>query len=111
MYTQQLVKYSGIAQQDFRCFNLPLREVFMPRRKLAHHENIRQKIEVVAHRRLAYAERSRRLCGVPDLRVIMSEHRPEPKQRHRPHSDAKLRYVAFHERAHELLSPFVAVRI
>src|SRR5659263_101697 len=108
---QQGVKQATVGEIDLRRFHLPLAQVLMPRRKLAHNEGCSQEIQVSANRRLTDPERACELRCVPDLAVGVRQHRPESAKRRRWDPDSQLGDIPFEECAHEASTPFGALAV
>ena len=108
---QQGVKDAAVGEIDLWRLHLALPQVLVPRLKLSHDEGRREEVEVHPHRVVRDAERTAELGTVPDLSMIVGEHRPEPPQGRGADADPELGNVAFQKHRHELPSPRLALGI
>ena len=102
---EQGVQQSRIADVDLGRLDLTLLQILEPRGQRPDHERPGENVEIPARRPLARTERPRQLRPVPDLSMVVRDHRPEAAQRFRRDRDAELRNVALEERADETLAP------
>src|SRR5262249_40576306 len=91
---EELVEQTAVADVHLWRLYLPLREILVPRLKLPHHEHAGEQIEVATNGRLADAETARRLRVVPQLSVIVRDHRPESQEHRRGCRPPELRQIA-----------------
>ena len=108
---QQTVEQARVANVYLRTLDLPLFHVRAPRLQASDHESRFEGVQITAHGMVRNAERATKFGAVPDLGMIVGQHRPETIQRRARHTDSQLRHVALQEGAHEVDSPPVAVRV
>jgi hypothetical protein len=82
----------------------------VPGLELPHHQGVGQQIEVPPGRGRIDPERLGRLRRIPDLRVVVRQHRPETQEGGGRDAHAPLGKIAFEQRLDELLPPGEAVR-
>src|SRR5690606_29379589 len=70
-----------------------------------------EQVEVTAHGRFAYPQRSRWIGRAPDPAMPMGDHCPKPQQRRSRNPNTQLRYVALEKSLNELSPPGRAVFI
>ena len=102
---EQGMEQAGVAHVDLRRLHLTLLQVLEPRRQHPDQERPGEHVEIPARRALVRPERPGELGRVPDLPVVMGDHRPEAAQRRRRNRDAELRDVPFEKRPDEALAP------
>ena len=102
------VENPAIREIDLGRLDLPLADVLVPWLKLGDNQRRSERIEIVPDGRVRDAERAGKFRGIPDLAVIMGQHRPKPAQSRRPDIDAELGQISFQECPNEAASPFIA---
>src|SRR5881409_1224577 len=105
---QQAVKETRIGDVDLRRLHLALAKVRRPWLQNADDESRSENVEIAAHGMVRYAERARELGAVPDLTVVVREHRPETPQGRRGNGEPELRQISFEKGADEVVSPLSA---
>lgn len=83
----------------------------MERLELPDHQSVGQKIEIAPDRWLSDVQDARSLRGVPGLRVIVRNDRPQPPECGGRDAHTPLRQVALEKRLNELIAPRDAVRL
>src|SRR5690625_1088177 len=99
------MQQTGIPDINLGRAHLALTQVGVPRLQLAHHEDVRKKIEITSCGGLVHPKRTSRLSRVPDLAMIMREHRPEAPQGFGWRTHAPLREVPFEQRLDKRFTP------
>lgn len=81
--------------------HLPLAHALVPRLELSERQGRRERVQVMPDRRARDAERAGQFRTVPNLPVIVRDHRPEAAQRVETNADAELGQVALQEGSNE----------
>lgn len=102
---KERMENAAVANIDLGRFDLTLANVFEPGRENSDHVSARENIEIPARRGLRGAERAGKLRCVPDLPMIVRDHRPEASQSLRRDRDAELRNIPFEKGAYEVIAP------
>src|SRR5437763_15436788 len=108
---EQGMQESGVRKINLGRFHLALAQVLVPWRQDPYHERRREEIEIAAHGHVRDPKRACKLRSIPDLAVIVREHRPEALQRRRSDGDAELRQVTLDKGTYEIVPPFEAPRV
>src|SRR5215510_11907824 len=106
---KQFMQQASIAEVNLRRFYLPLLQVGVPRWELTDHEDIRENVEITANSIFRKAQRTGGLGGIPDLAVVMCQHRPEAKECCCGSGNAPLRQISVQKRSDELTAPELAL--
>ncbi len=102
------MQQAAVTDVDLRRLHDALAHVLGPRPELIDDKCTAQQVEIPADGRMRDAERAAELRRVPDLPVIMGQHRPEPLQRRDRHLRAEPCEVTLQKRADEITAPLVA---
>jgi hypothetical protein len=108
---EKAVEDAGISQVYFGRFDLAFPDVFMPWLKLIHHEGSGQNIKGWTHGFVRQAHGPGKLGGVPELSVIMRQHRPESAHGSCREGDPQLGNISLKEGFYEAFSSGMAVII
>jgi hypothetical protein len=82
-----------------------------PGLQLAHHEGLRQVVEVAAHRGFRQSQRARRIGRIPHLAVHVGQHAPEAQHRRGRHVDAVLRKIGFDQPLDRVDAPSLGIDV
>ncbi len=102
---------AAVRKEDLGRLHLALGHVLVPGFETPRHEGRAERIEVAAHGLVGDAEGASELRTIPDLGVVVSEHRPEPPHRRGGKPDPQRREIALEIGADELLTPAAARRL
>jgi hypothetical protein len=108
-HSQEVVEQTTVSEIDLGCFDLAFSQVGRPRLEDSHHENGLQRIEIAPRRVVRNGEGPSELGTIPDLAMIVSQHRPKTFQRLCRYREPQLRDISFQEGANEILSPIHAL--
>src|SRR5450755_2655550 len=87
---EEIVEEARVPDIDFRRLDLALPQVLVPWRQLARHEETAEQVEVAPRGGFAHTQRSCRVRRIPNLPMVMREHRPETKYRRGGNRDSHL---------------------
>ncbi len=102
---EQGVQKATVPKVDLGCLDLPLADILKPGRKDSDHIGTRKNVKVTPSRVFGGAERPGKLGGIPDLTVVMSDHRPETSQGLGGNRNSKLRNISFEKCSDKVIAP------
>src|SRR2546426_5206839 len=109
--TEQGVEQAAISEVDLRGFDLPLADVLVPGGELPDHVGSGQQVEVALHGGVRNTERSREFGSIPNLPMVVSEHRPESPKRGPRQPEAQRRDVTLEVGPDQGVAPPQAVAL